>query len=161
MQPQLDLCVCLIYDGLSAHVSPPATLFRYEYNCYGAMDRSASKIPAASGNSGIEEWCLLGSKAGKWWRCFPIPLFSCIINHEALYVTFWNCRALVSVGALSTVISHSSWLSLLTFLLHVVSGKKKLGSNTSCKWSAMELAQSRWWRDGGNREWEKWYEELR
>lgn len=79
----------------------------------------------------------------------PIPLLSCIVNYEALYVAFWNCHALVSVDALSAVISHFSQLSLLTFLLCVVNGKEA-GLNHSmlivCKGAGSE--QGSWWEKG-------------
>lgn len=79
----------------------------------------------------------------------PIPLLSCIVNYEALYVAFWNCHALVSVDALSAVISHFSQLSLLTFLLCVVNGKEA-GLNHSmlivCKGASSE--QGSWWEKG-------------
>lgn len=78
----------------------------------------------------------------------PIPLLSCIVNYEALYIAVWNRHALISMDALSTVISHSSWLSLLTFLLRVVNGKEAGLSHRiliACKGASSEQAMGSWW----------------
>lgn len=61
----------------------------------------------------------------------PIPFLSCTSNYEALYAAVWNCHALISVHALSTIISNSSWLSLLIFLLCAVM-EGKSDSATAC-----------------------------
>lgn len=89
----------------------------------------------------------------------PIPLLSSIVNYEAFYVAVWNSRALVSVDALSTIISRSSWLSLLTFLLCGVNGKEdRLGHRMliACKAASPEQAMGSWW----NRERKRWCKEL-
>lgn len=77
-----------------------------------------------------------------------IPLLSCVVNYESLYVIAWNCHALISVDALSTVISHFSWLSLLTFLLCVVHGKEAGLSHCmliACNGASSEQAIWSWW----------------
>lgn len=81
----------------------------------------------------------------------PVPLLCFVVNYEAFYITVWSCHALIRVDALCTVISRSSWLSLLTFLLRVVNGKEAGLSHRmliACKGAGSEQATGSWWEEG-------------
>lgn len=116
------------------------------------MGRAASQSPRC-----IWQWwdgeealhvCLEGKQGNADEFVSHIPLLCCIVNYEAFYVAVWNCHALVGVDALSTVISHSSWLSLLTFFLRVVNGKEAGLSHCmlmACKGARSEQATGSWW----------------